>query len=55
MVSKGVGHYSAAVFKLAIEKHYVDRKLIPRGMQVEMDCIQKWSLKMAVALRRLAT
>lgn len=55
MVSKGTGHYSAAVFKMAIEKHYSDCKLIPRGMQEEMECIQKWSLKMAIALRRLAT
>ena len=53
LVSKGSGYYSAATFKHAILKFYVKNNLIPKGMQVEMDCIQKWSLKMALALRRM--
>lgn len=54
-VSKGLGYYSATVFKEAILKHYVDSRLLPKGMQVQMDCIQKWSLKMGLALRRMVS
>ncbi|CAL1161713.1 unnamed protein product [Cladocopium goreaui] len=55
MVSRGMGYYSARVFQKSILKFYVDFKLLPRGMQVEMECVQKWSLKMALALRRMAS
>ena len=53
VTSKGVGYYSSAVFKDAILKHYVDKKLIPKGMQIEMECIQKWALKMGLTVRRM--
>ena len=54
-VSEGVGYYSATVFQQAILRHYVDSRLLPQGMQVQMDCIQKWSLKMGLALRRMVS
>ena len=53
--SKGVGFYSATVFKHAILKFYSANNLIPKGMCVEMDCMQKWSLKMGLALRRMVS
>ena len=53
--SKGTGWYSATVFQQAILKFYVDADLIPRGMCVSMDCVQKWSLKMGLALRRMVS
>lgn len=52
-ISKGVGFFSSSVFQQAILKHYQDSKLIPRGMQIMMECVQKWALKMGLALRRM--
>ena len=53
--SRGVGHYSAHVFKEAILQYYTTHKLLPKGMHSSMECLQKWSLKMGLALRRMAS
>ena len=51
--SRGAGFYSARVFKHAILQFYEKNKLIPKGMSVEMECVDKWALKMGLALRRM--
>ena len=53
-VSKGTGRFSAKLLQESILLYYVSSRLLPSGMLPEMDCIQVWSLKMGLALQRLA-
>lgn len=53
-VSHGLGYFSATLFQQAILKFYDSKSLLPKGMKIEMECAQKWSLKMGLALRRMA-
>ena len=47
-------HQSAYVIKDAIFMFYEDCKLFPRGLQRNLDCVDKWGTRMGGALRRLA-
>ena len=48
MVRRGTGYYSARGNSMLTSNSFLE-------MQVEMECIQKWSLKMGLALRRMVS
>ena len=47
-------HQSAYVIKDAIFMFYEDAKLFPRGLQRNLECVDKWGTRMGGALKRLA-
>ena len=47
------GRFSSHIFTGAILRFYAAKKLFPAGIVKEMECIQKWSLRMGLALQRL--
>jgi hypothetical protein len=55
LATRGKGRFSSHLLKACILSFYEKKKLFPNGMVAEMECIQAWSLKMGLALQRLAS
>lgn len=47
------GRFSSHILAEAIVKFYETKKLFPAGIVKNMDCIQKWSIRMGRALQRV--
>ena len=48
-------HFSAYVIKAGICKYYESEELFPRGLRTDMECVEKWGLRMGKALARLVS
>ena len=55
-VMKGhhTGRQSAYIIAQAILQLYEDKKLLPRGLHRNMECVQSWSLRKGEAVKELA-
>lgn len=49
------GRFSSHILAESILRFYEAKKLFPAGIVKEMDCIQKWSIRMGRALQRLVS
>ena len=55
VVSRGAGRFSAHLLAAAILQFFVAQRLFPRGITVEMDCVDDLSKKMGKGLQRLVS
>jgi len=55
MTSRGKGRYSAHILKEALLEFFQEKRLFPKGMCREMECIQKWALRSGQAMQRLVS
>ena len=55
LTSKGRGRFSSHILAAALLQFFSENKLLPKGMTVDMECVENWSLKTGRAIQRLAT
>jgi len=54
LATEGKGRFSSHLLKICIVGFFEKSRLFPKGITKEMDSVQKWSLKMGLALKGLA-
>ena len=55
VISQGKGRYSSHILCQSILKFFTVEGLFPKGMCSQMECVERWALRMGQALQRLAS
>lgn len=55
VISKGKGRFSSHILCQSILKFFSVERLYPKGMCAQMECVERWALRMGQALQRLAS
>ena len=50
-----VSRQSGYIIAAAIVKFYKDKKLFPRGLHEQMECVEIWSLRMGEAIKKMVS